>query len=794
MLESEMDEFQVPPAKKMRFEPDTSFVSATLCDTKTNDDNDQHEASTSYAQSTPSTEQNLGSEVATSTQSVRASFFLPGIERGIAESGSKVPESENKDVVRAVQNQAPNPLSTPNISTSEAHGEPAQKRQSLQDKSTLREHRGITDTVSVEHNGSLKVETEEECKEEQDVHQDAVMLGVDSTVSEAGALEVPNIEQGGISTTIPWLGLVKQEVTGEPDHQSGFECGEMEGERQEGLVATAEALNGYKESNPDNSDLKVFPLNGTEQTNPVGKPDQESHEAEFEYDSSPYESSSSDSSSSDSSSDEDSDDNYQMLDPAEQARRLMEDDGGSDDEGAKKGATNNSVRTLNEKPEEVTELPDITVTLGMKIEELGNVETVVENVVLIKAKTSGEYQVLETASLLCLEDRKVIGVVSETLGRVEQPLYGVRFTDASSISHAGLSLGKTVYYVPEHSTFVFTKALKAVKGSDASNIHDEEVAADEMEFSDDEAEAEYKRGRKMEKQAKRDGRGGLGAASTRTPRFHQNMGVPRRTDRDGEQDYDITMNYDDSSNADEPYTPLSRPANLHEIVGKPSSAIEFPQEGYSRGPRGGRGRGDRHRGGTRGRGKGRGGFQHPRHPRHPLPPPPKFGSSPVTQKTLGVSMPGQAVYQASSSPPSQNPYSSQGSQHGPVNNPAHQQFGGPNPYPMHSEGPHLQPYHQQNYQPIFQANQQASHQSFYQSNYPPNYGAMQYPHAQQNHHAVNQHPPQQAQTYFHPPSAAGSPPLPPGAFVNPNFFANQAYQQQPGHGGSAPGYHETNRR
>jgi hypothetical protein len=32
-----------------------------------------------------------------------------------------------------------------------------------------------------------------------------------------------------------------------------------------------------------------------------------------------------------------------------------------------------------------------------------------------------------------------------------------------------------------------------MKGSDASNVHDEEVGDDEIEFSDDEAEAMYKR-------------------------------------------------------------------------------------------------------------------------------------------------------------------------------------------------------------------------------------------------------------------------------------------------------------
>ena len=46
--------------------------------------------------------------------------------------------------------------------------------------------------------------------------------------------------------------------------------------------------------------------------------------------------------------------------------------------------------------------------------------------------------------------------------------------------------------VPSKSKFVFVDKIKAFKGSDASNVYDEEPADDELEFSDDEAEAAYK--------------------------------------------------------------------------------------------------------------------------------------------------------------------------------------------------------------------------------------------------------------------------------------------------------------
>jgi H/ACA ribonucleoprotein complex non-core subunit NAF1 len=39
-----------------------------------------------------------------------------------------------------------------------------------------------------------------------------------------------------------------------------------------------------------------------------------------------------------------------------------------------------------------------------------------------------------------------------------------------------------LYYVPEFASFVFTQALRGMKGSDASNLYDEEVN-DEVRFS-----------------------------------------------------------------------------------------------------------------------------------------------------------------------------------------------------------------------------------------------------------------------------------------------------------------------
>lgn len=335
-------------------------------------------------------------------------------------------------------------------------------------------------------------------------------------------------------------------------------------------------------------------------------------DAEFELDSSPILSSSSDVSSDSSSSDSD---DYEMLDPEEQARRLMQEDGGSDDEVGKRGVNaggGGPLRTLNEKPDEEVQKPNVAITPDMKIEELGYVENLVENIVLIKAKTSGEYQVLETGSVLCLEDRTVIGVVAETLGRVQQPLYSVRFTNAAAISEAGIARGTRIFYVEQHSTYVFTQLLKAFKGSDASNLHDEEVGDDEVEFSDDEAEVEHKRRLKMQRQTKR---GGLGGVRDGSSRGNHRNGTNRQSRLE-----EVFINYDDTvdssqyshnqnRNDDELYTPLARPSNLHEMMAQRGPLLEgnSPRGGVDRDIHGSRGRGERGRGRGRGRGdRGRG--------------------------------------------------------------------------------------------------------------------------------------------------------------------------------------------
>ena len=575
------------------------------------------------------------------------------------------------------------------------------------------------------------------------------------------------------------------------------------GEAQKGVLQETEAardgechkeITGF-ELNTVDSTKAIVPTEPTFEE--LAETNKSNADPEFELDSSPLGSSSSDISSDTSSSDDDSDvDDYEMLNPEEQARQLMAEDGGSDDGRASKGgnAVSGVLRTTNEKPDEVVPKPDIMVTADMKIEELGCVENLVENLALIKANTSGEYQVLESGSVLCLEDRSVIGVIAETLGRVQQPYYSVRFTNTAAITEAGISQNTRIFYVEQHSSTVFTQPLKAFKGSDASNLHDEEVGDDELEFSDDEAEAEHKRQVKLQKRARHGARDGQTDGFSRGPQQRPSgpnnrygRGLPSWPEHPPVS-ADLSLNYDDASGAntknedeDELYTPLARPTNLHEMMaGKlPSLESNGSRGNSSRGGHGGgRGGRQRHRGN---RGSDRGGkFDRREHanPRENGHSHGRQNSPPIPQRD-GFSLPSK-----NSLPP----------------RPPHQGNGYGSPSSQHNEyQPQQSPLQASNYPPQSQANSHPSYPSQYPNNYAHSYSQpqqhqgypSQYPHQQynsqycqpqhsspQNYQSQQSFPPQGQYSAQQAPSMPPSPAnIPPGAHINPAFFQQQAQSQ-----------------
>lgn len=341
----------------------------------------------------------------------------------------------------------------------------------------------------------------------------------------------------------------------------------------------------------------------------IGEANKDNKEAEWQLDSDASDSSS-DSSSSDDSSDDEADDG-ELMDPEEMVRLLMAE---SADEAGASGKA--KIKTLNEV-EEQYEKPDIKVENETQITQLGRVEAVVDNLVLVKATTSGDYQVLESGSALCLRDFTIIGKISEQIGRVEEPRYSVGFNDPAEIATLGITKDTPIYYVDAHSTFVFTEPLRNQKHTDASNLHDEET--NEVEFSDDEAEAEYKRQQKQAKKARQEAKSEPQPEPEPKPiptgpRGHVNKPVSYFSPANEYQGGGLKYSDDEDEDLGM-YRPLARPSHFEEIVGQgaPLEDRSHVRRGMMRG-RGGwgdRGRGFRGRGNFGGRGDfggGRGDF------------------------------------------------------------------------------------------------------------------------------------------------------------------------------------------
>ncbi|TPX57870.1 hypothetical protein PhCBS80983_g03542 [Powellomyces hirtus] len=209
----------------------------------------------------------------------------------------------------------------------------------------------------------------------------------------------------------------------------------------------------------------------------------------------------SDSDSSDS--DSDSEVNAPKLTFAQRERLLQSIDANPEDPADNP----QSLRTKNE----VATLPPVNpvtepIPANAPIVPIGKIHSTVNDILIIQTPADVDPErALDADTVLVTEERKPIGKIFETFGPVTRPFYSVRFNTAAEIAALELPLGTNVFVprAPGLEKVVFTRVLKAMKGSDASNINDEEISADELEFSDDEKEMEYRRQRKLARKRKR---------------------------------------------------------------------------------------------------------------------------------------------------------------------------------------------------------------------------------------------------------------------------------------------------
>ncbi|KAI0828857.1 Gar1/Naf1 RNA binding region-domain-containing protein [Trametes gibbosa] len=340
---------------------------------------------------------------------------------------------------------------------------------------------------------------------------------------------------------------------------------------------------------------------------------------------------------SDSSSGSDSDEDI----PETRKATTKQTEGDGDDEDDA-GPSDAQVRTKNEAVEVDIMIPEISeVGPHDELEKVGEVMSIVDKVVIVKGQPStitnrGSEKALDSDTLLVFEDRKVLGFIFETFGPTSEPLYQIRFNHKFPLDNDKVQVGRTVYHVPDRSNYVFVRQLRQFRGSDASNVHDEEPGDDEVEFSDDEQEAAHKRAVAQRREQSR----GRSIASSR-----QATPVPSRMrDQDMTDDpygggtYEQSLSYNDMDFGagpsrpapipyDDPYSdsygaaqqpksqdsPVSPSSPSRSTVPEGSRPERTSQRGRGRGgvrredSGRGRGRGRRQIDRGRGRGRGRGG-------------------------------------------------------------------------------------------------------------------------------------------------------------------------------------------
>ncbi|KAJ1559297.1 hypothetical protein HK096_001039, partial [Nowakowskiella sp. JEL0078] len=176
------------------------------------------------------------------------------------------------------------------------------------------------------------------------------------------------------------------------------------------------------------------------------------------------------------SEDEDENTNVTLkMTAKEREKALIEIDEMNDDND--NGLISGSViRSKNE----IIKLPpvapiDVEIPPHLPLCPVGTVYAVVDDLVIVQAEDISESRVLDAESILLFDDRKVLGKVFETFGPVKCPLYSIRFNTPNEIDSEFIFKGKKVFYIPDLAVFVFTQLLLGQKGSDASNLFDEEV-------------------------------------------------------------------------------------------------------------------------------------------------------------------------------------------------------------------------------------------------------------------------------------------------------------------------------
>ncbi|KAG6900518.1 hypothetical protein C0993_009471 [Termitomyces sp. T159_Od127] len=333
----------------------------------------------------------------------------------------------------------------------------------------------------------------------------------------------------------------------------------------------------------------------------------------------------------DSGSDSDSDSSSDSDQSGDKAFVNLDVD--DDEDGGSVPTSGSYFQTKNEVVETNIVVPDITqVGPEEVLEKVGEVMSIMGNTVIVNGLPSensnrGSDRALDSDTLLVFHDRKVLGYIYETFGPTTQPLYQVKFNTQFPLDPETIQVSREVFHVPARSNFVFLSQIMRAKGSDASNVHDEEPAEHELEFSDDEAEAAYKasmKRRRGESRAPSVAASSRQTSPTPSQMYDQDMDQGRHFSQnpyDEHGPYDIGFSagpsrpppvpYDDPYSDEYTSSSMIPPTSASQTAWDGSNRREKPSvssrsrrgQDRDRGDAGGRSRG-------RGRGRGdRGGFR-----------------------------------------------------------------------------------------------------------------------------------------------------------------------------------------
>lgn len=142
--------------------------------------------------------------------------------------------------------------------------------------------------------------------------------------------------------------------------------------------------------------------------------------------------------------------------------------------------------------EDLPPVPMVEVTLqpNHQLLPVGVISSIMSNRVIVEGSVL--HSPLNEGSILWVTDTRLpLGLVDEIFGPVKNPYYVVRYNIEEEVP-AGVGVGIAISFVAEFASQILSDMELYKKGYDASGENDEEVD-NEIEFSDDEREAEHKK-------------------------------------------------------------------------------------------------------------------------------------------------------------------------------------------------------------------------------------------------------------------------------------------------------------